>query len=462
MNDLTFNPTPSTILHIDLNSCFATIEQQANPHLRGKPVAVAAYTTPSGCILAPSVEAKRYGIRTGTRVREGRKLCPGLIVLPPDPWKYRNVHLALRKILGDYTNDFNPKSIDEFVLNLKDYLTLSRRTDDGNETINGKQNDNQIVSKTMLYVGKQIKMRIRREIGDWLTVSIGIAPNRFLAKTASSLNKPDGLDEINKANHLEIFKNLKLVDLCGIKIRNAARLNSMGIYTVLDFYKAPVWKLKAAFSSTLGYYWYLRLHGFQIDDVEFGRRSYGNSYALPAGRQVFQTSKELAPILTKLVTKMGARLRRAGYKAKGVHLAVSYRDGRYWHKGITYPRVFFDSRDIYKEAFKMLSRSPYQKPVRTMAVSCFGLLKSEASQLELFDDVENRQNLVKAVDKVNEHWGDFVVTPARMLRAKDDVQDRIAFGQPADATRQQSDSLGGLQAGNVKELEEFTIKSQGF
>jgi len=82
---LNFNPRPSTIMHIDLNSCFAMIEQQANPHLRGKPIAIAAYATPSGCILAPSVEAKRYGIQTGTRVREGKKLCPHLIVLPPRP-----------------------------------------------------------------------------------------------------------------------------------------------------------------------------------------------------------------------------------------------------------------------------------------------------------------------------------------------------------------------------------------
>jgi len=103
MEYLNFNPAPSTILHIDLNSCFATIEQQANPHLRGKPVAVAAYTTPSGCILAPSVEAKRYGIQTGMRVKDGKALYPKLIVIPADPWKYRNVHLALRKILGGKT-----------------------------------------------------------------------------------------------------------------------------------------------------------------------------------------------------------------------------------------------------------------------------------------------------------------------------------------------------------------------
>ena len=433
INSLGFNPAPSAILHIDLNSCFATIEQQANPHLRGKPIAVAAYATPAGCILAPSVEAKRFGIQTGTRVREGRKLCPNLIVLPPDPWKYRNVHLALRKIMSDYTSNFNPKSIDEFVLNLAGYPS-------GPDGPMGRRPAKPSITENMWRTAKEIKRRIKEEIGEWLTVSVGIAPNRFLAKTASSLNKPDGLDQINKDSYLDIYSRLELTDLCGIKYRNTARLNSVGIHTVVDFYNAPIWKLKAAFESVNGYYWHTRLHGFEIDDVEFGRRSYGNSYALP---RPFVTPEELAPILSKLVTKMGARLRRAGYRARGIHLAVSYRDGRFWHKGITYPKVFFDSRDIYEEAFKILSRSPYRKPVRTMAVSCFNLLKSEVSQLDLFDDVENRQNLVKAVDRVNERWGDFVVTPARMLPAKDDVQDRVAFG-------------------NVKELEEFTIKSQGF
>src|SRR4030066_819191 len=149
-NTLGFNPKIPTILHIDLNSCFATIEQQANPHLRGKPVAVAAYTTPSGCIIAPSVEAKRYGIKVGMRVKDGKLLYPGLIVVPPDPWKYRNVHLSLRRILSDYTDKFVPKSIDEFVLNLEGYPCLQ--------------------VSSMHEVGAEIKRRIKEEIGDWLSV----------------------------------------------------------------------------------------------------------------------------------------------------------------------------------------------------------------------------------------------------------------------------------------------------
>jgi DNA polymerase-4 len=415
MDELTFNPKPSTIMHIDLNSCFATIEQQANPYLRGKPIAVAAYTTPSGCILAPSVEAKRYGIKTGMRVKDGKLFYPKLIVLPADPWKYRNVHLDLRKIISCYTEDFFPKSIDEFVLNLEGYPCLR--------------------AKNIQQVAKEIKTRIRKEIGEWITVSVGIAPNRFLAKTAAGLNKPDGLDEINKNNFLDIYSKLELGDLCGIKIQNTLRLNGVGVCSVLDFYNAKVWQLKAAFESIVGYYWHVRLHGWEVDDVEFGRKSYGNSYALP---KPLITPTELSPILSKLVTKMGARLRRAGYKARGVHVSISYRDKRHWHKGVSFEKALFDSRDIYKKAYRILCHSPLKKPVRELAVSCFGLTKFKVSQLDLFEDVSKKEKLVDAVDKVNEHWGDFVITPAKMLGAKDSVPDRIAFG-------------------GVKELEEFTL-----
>ena len=409
---LGFNPKPSTIMHIDLNSCFATIEQQANPHLRGKPIAVAAYTTPSGCIIAPSIEAKRYGIKVGMRVKDGKLIYPDLIVLAPDPWKYRNVHLALRSILSDYTDKFVPKSIDEFVLDFEGYPSFN---------------------KGMLEVAREIKERIKEEIGEWLTVSIGVAPNRFLAKTAASLHKPDGLDEINKGSFKEIYSGLVLTDLCGIKIKNAARLNSMGIYSVLDFYKAPYIRLKAAFESILGYYWYLRLRGWEIDDVAFGRRSYGNSFALP---KPLLSVEELSPILSKLVCKMGSRFRHAGYKAQGVHLSLAYRDGSYWHKGLTTSKALFDSRDIYKVALKLLVRSPHRKAVRELAVSVFNLTADSSLQLEFFDDLEKKNRMVGAIDGLNERWGNFVIAPARMINTKDVVMDRIAFG-------------------GIKELEEF-------
>ena len=422
-NTLGFNPKIPTILHIDLNSCFATIEQQANPHLRGKPVAVAAYTTPNGCILAASIEAKRHGVRTGMRVKDGKAICSDLIILPSDPWKYRNVHLRLRKLLSDYTVDLTPKSIDEFVLNLENYPCL--------RPLKAVVQYKSPVHRAAL----EIKERIKKEVGEWLTVSIGISTNRFLAKLASSIHKPDGLDEINKENFLGYYLNLKLTDLPYIKIRNALRLNGMGIFTVCDFYRSPLWMLRAAFESINGYYWYLRLRGWEIDATAFARRSYGNSYALP---KAFTELSDLSPILSKLTEKMGFRLRRAGYNARGVHVAVGYRDGSFWHRGVSFPQNLSDSREIYKKAYGILILSPYKKPVRELAVSCFDLTAKRDLQLELFEDVLKKENLVCAIDKVNEHWGNFVITPARMLSATDAVPDRVAFG-------------------SVKELEEFTI-----
>lgn len=429
MNELSFNTKIPTILYIDLNSCFATIEQQANPYLRGKPIAVCAYTTPGGCILASSIEAKRLGVKTGMRVKDGKELCSDLVILPTDPWKYRNVHSSLRKLLSEYTPDVTPKSIDEFVL---DFVSLPCKV------------------APLKVVAQEIKRRIREEIGEWLTVSIGIAPNRFLAKLASNLNKPDGLDEINDKNFMRVYSNLKLTDLPYIKIRNAIRLNGVGIYTLPDFYNAPLWKLKAAFQSINGYYWYLRLRGWEIDNIDFGRRSYGNSYALPAriarqsvagGPKPFCTLNELSPILSKLVSKMSARLRHGGYKAKGVHLAVSYRSGAFWHKAVTFEKHLFDTRDIYKKCFFIFSKFHKSEPVREISVSCFDLLKSEYTQTELFEDVLQKEKLINSIDKINSRWGEYVVTPARMLGSSGFVHDRIAFGQP----------------GGIKELEEFTI-----
>jgi DNA polymerase-4 len=412
--EFSFNPKPSTIMHIDLNSCFASIEQQANPLLRGKPIAVAAYTSPGGCIIAPSVEAKEYGIKTGMRVKEGRLLYPKLVVLTPDPWKYRTVHLRFRNLLKTYTNDVTPKSIDEFTLNLEGCPAFR---------------------KGMTVVAEEIKKRVKEEVGEWLRVSIGIAPNRFLAKTAAGLRKPDGLDEINQANFLEVYRKLKLADLCGIKSNNISRLNSFGIHTVLDFYQAGVRTNVGAFRSIVGYYWYLRLRGWEVDDVEFSRKSFGNSVALGKG---LTTSEELSPILQKLIEKTSFRMRKAGYMARGVHVSILYSDYSFWHQGMTLSQPLFDSRDIYKQMYKIFLRSPYSKSVRELAVSCFNLVAVGSVQLELFEDADKKLSLVRALDKINERWGDFTITPALMLEAGETVKDRVAFG-------------------GVRELEEFTL-----
>src|SRR5947209_9470041 len=151
---LAFNHNVPTIMHIDLNSCFATVEQQANPLLRGKPIAVAAYTTPNGCVISPSIEAKRYGVKVGMTVREARLLYPPIVILPPDPPKYRAVHLRFSRLFREYSPDVVPKSIDEAVID----FTYSQA----------------LFHKDLASIAREIKKRIRKEIGDWISCSIGI------------------------------------------------------------------------------------------------------------------------------------------------------------------------------------------------------------------------------------------------------------------------------------------------
>ncbi|OGG09238.1 hypothetical protein A2154_03435 [Candidatus Gottesmanbacteria bacterium RBG_16_43_7] len=467
-------------MHIDLNSCFATVEQQANPHLRGKPVAVAAYDSPGGCILAASYEAKKFGVNTGLRVREGRALCPGLIVLSPEPNKYRFINRKLTALLSQYTAEMEVRSIDEMVLNFAHSVTLETKIKQiseifksnkkncyiakllncclgvqfglnkfspalvtvNNSTIQQFNNSQLKVILSMFDIGLEIKNRIKSDIGDYLTVSIGISTNRFLAKTASGLRKPDGLDAIVNDNIEGILANMKVEDLCGIKGGYGARLRFHGIGSALSFYRASIRQLRGAFSSINGYYWWLRLHGWEADDRDFGRKSFGHSHAL---YEPYATGdRQLHQILCQLVEKMGRRLRRRGYSAGGIHLACLF-DTRarppelqsiwqtfgsgpsFWHKSEKLPFPVYAGSDLYREALRVLAKSP-DLPVRILSVACFYLIKRRNEQLHLYEDHGRQKELVAATDRINDRWGELTVFPAQLLTAKRRVIDRIAFG----------------------------------
>lgn len=403
--DLPINHNVPLIMHIDLNSAFASIEQQAYHHLRNKPIAVAAYDSPNACVIAPSVEAKTFGVKVGNTVREAKQLCPGIIIRTPDPSKYRAVHMAFRELFRQYSPDVSPKSIDEAVINFQGTPILR--------------------SKDLIDVGYEIKKRMKDEIGDFLRCSIGIGPNRFLAKTAASLHKPDGLDVIDYTNLAQVYKNLKLIDLCGINTRFEARLNSKGIFTPTDFFNASLESLqKGVFKSILGYYWYLRLRGWEIDAIDFKRKSFGNSYAL--GRKTAD-KKQLATLLIKLSEKTGRRLRRGGFIANGIHVSFVYDDWTYWHKGKTLENSMYTTSEIYLQALKILNAQPEAKIVREIAVSVFNLSSSRVQQTDIFE-TDKKRLVAEAMDKINDKYGEFVITPALMMGMKDVILDRVAFG----------------------------------
>lgn len=421
-----FNPAIPTRMCVDINSCFATIEQQANPLLRGKPVAVAAYTTSNGCILAASREAKSRGVKTGMPVWQGRELAPSLVVLSPDPDKYRYVNHQLTAILRQYTPDVAVKSIDEMFLSFENTPALRHHSNAPNDVPAYEATE-----MAMYRIASSIKSDVRRDIGEWMTVSVGVSSNRYLAKLASGLKKPDGFVIIDKYNVEETLRKLKLEELVGIKHGYGNRLRCSGIGRPIDMYHTPIDRLQYAFSSVIGYHWWLRLHGWEADDREFGTKSFGHSYAL--GVPYVPTDIDFIQIVSQLVCKMGRRLRRDNFTARGVGVSCSYRDGSWWQKGQLQPSQMRSDKDFFHSVRTILKEAP-EKPVRIVAVRCFDLADDGACQMHLFENDQKKRSLTDAVDTIHDRWGEFTVKPARMLGMKRPVLDRIAFGNTKTIT----------------------------
>jgi DNA polymerase-4 len=256
------------------------------------------------------------------------------------------VYLQFRKIFTDYSPSVTPKSIDEAVIDFTDTYALYNRS--------------------LMDIGREIKRRFRTEIGEWMRCSIGIGTNRFLAKLAASLKKPDGLTVIDHTTVLSVYQAVSLLDLNGINTRYQARLNANGIFTPMEFFQASLDTLKKqVFQSILGYYWFLRLRGYEIDQVDFARKSFGNTYAL---QKQTNEPKELVKLLMKLCEKTGRRLRRAAYAASGVHVACVYTDFSSWHTGRKVEIPVYTTREIYLKALWLLNMSGYPKLVRNLAV----------------------------------------------------------------------------------------------
>ncbi len=404
--DLNYNQP--LIMHVDLNSCFAMIEQQANPLLRNKPIAVAAYNTPRGIILAASYEAKALGIKVGVNVRDAKIICPEIIILTPDPDKYFDAHYRFKKILLNYTNEITPKSIDEFVIDFSGSIAIQQ-------------------GLSLETIGKQIKQDIRRELGEYVTVNIGIAANRFLAKLAAGLKKPDGMDKITAANLRKTYSKLELIDLPGINIHYKSRLNLAGIYTPIEFLDAPLWKLKnEVFKSILGFYWYLRLRGHEIDSINFSRKSFGQQYAL--GQKTTNTT-ELSRLLMKLSEKAGRRLRKEGYQALGIHFWMSFDDHTYYAKRHQLRQPIYSTQDIFRQAQKLLLAYPINAKVTNLGVSVYRLQSIKHQQLSLFDNpLLNSNSLAIASDKINNQYGEFTLIPALMANMQEVIIKRVALG----------------------------------
>lgn len=416
-----YNTARPLVMHIDLNSCFATVEQQARPMLRDRPVAIANRRTEHTSIVTASYEAKAAGVRLGMKVRDAKVFCPDLVVLESDPPKYRYVYHKLMDIMRDYSPSFTMKSIDEGVID----FALSPAA---------------IRNRDLVEVGHEIKRRLREEVGRAMRCNIGIAPNRFLAKTAAGLHKPDGLDVITHQNLREVLSGLSLQDLTGIASRNEHRLNQVGIFTPLQFLDAdPLVLQKVVFKSVCGLQWHQRLRGWEVDDVEYDLKTCGRQYVLESRdlseRQVLQR-------LHHLVEAVGVKLRSQNKCARGVGVYARIygghtlattngrwgRKGNYWYQKYLAPLPFYSNAAIWAIASKLFVSAPMGS-IREIGIHVYHLHNGSGDQLSLFgDQLAREQQVTWAIDEINARYGERTIHSADTLGTGVFVKTKIPFG----------------------------------
>ena len=393
------------ILHLDMNSYFASVEQQANPFFRNKPVGVCAYLSENGCIVASSIEAKKVGIKTGCKVYDAKKLYPKVILVENDPNKYRTVTKKLFNIMESYSSDFEAYSIDEAFLDLTGYVKSF------NEAYE---------------IACQIRQKIKSEIGKWLKCSIGLSFTKFLAKFASDSASVDQTLIIKSANELDdIFSRHKLTDIWGINVRIEKRLNNIGIRTILDLKNYPVQNLIQALGK-YGYWLHCHLSGIEIDHLkskdELLSKSIGHSYCIPK-----QTTdkKYLSSILLKLAHKTGQRLRERQQVAYGMYIHWSYVSGSGFSKRFKLKKSVYSTDALFNRAYQILKQTNLINKVRMIAVGVFNL-SSPSNQLDLFKNQED-DGLTEALDGINNRYGSQVIYRGRMWETDNLARDRIGF-----------------------------------
>jgi DNA polymerase-4 len=404
---LALNTEPPQILHIDLNSCFATVEQQARPLLRGRPLAITNRLTKNACVVAASYEAKALGVKVGMGFAEAKLLVPDLIMVETDPPKYHYVYKKLVAIMRSYSPNIGMKSIDEGIIDFH----------------GTRQNINQ---RPLVAIGQEIKQRLRDEVGSWMKCNIGIAPNRFLAKTAASLHKPDGLDIITYKNLRETLSALELTDLTGIASRNQARLNAAGIYSPSQFLDAPSDVLvRKVFHSVCGEDWYKRLRGWEVDDIEYSTKTVGRQFVMDEWRPSDET---LYSRLSHLCETTAMKLRYRNLAARGIHLYLLYANGDVWYGRRMFKVPVYTGADVYRRALLLFNERPRGDYVRMMAVSCYKLEPANTNQVSLLEEVNKEVWLTEAMDTINHQYGEFTVTYASTLAAKGLIKQKIPFG----------------------------------
>jgi DNA polymerase-4 len=384
------------ILHIDMNAFFASVEQQANPALRGKPIAVIG-SAKRTVITTCSYEARAYGVKTGMNVWQARQKCPDIILVIGDNRKYTWTSSQIIKIFLDFTPLVELFSIDEAFLDVTGSLGIFGSAE---------------------RIACLIKARIRHAFG--ITCSIGIAPNKLLAKLASDMQKPDGLIVIKPEKVAEVLERIPAKDLCGVGGKTARQLALYGIVTCGDLGRFPVSTLKRRF-GIIGEQ--LSRMGRGIDNspvipVEESDpvKSVGHSMTL---ERDIEERREILKHLLQLSEMVGRRARRYNVWGKTVTLSIRYADFDTWAgKQETLTHYINDSEEIYRAAVAILDSIVLMQPVRLLGVRISNL-RYESNQLPLFPEERKKALMVGTMDEVNDRYGDFTMTFGSLLDEKE-------------------------------------------
>lgn len=400
------------ILHLDMNSYFASVEQQANPHLRGVPVGVCEHL--GGIIISSSVEAKRLGIKLGTTVWQARKIYPKIVLLPVDPGKLRHVTSGFLRILMDYTAEVEKASIDEAFADIT-------------ESAGGKY-------ENALLLALEIKHRLRQEVGVWITASIGIGPNRLVAKIAADLGKGD-IDRVCAVRPEEIaglYKRLELTDIPGIAHRLQRALNKLGIFTLRELACYPLANLLNQFGI-----WGKVLHdmaNFRDNTTpanfpsrgEESIKSIGHSYTVP---KPIKEIGEIRGLMLKLAEKIGRRMRKQGALGNIIHYFHSDKQYSGFSKQHQIGEAINDGREIYRAAWEIFSSSAETNLIKIMGISVAGLVFAEPPE-PLFENYKKPLWMVEAMDKINDKYGEFTIQRGRLCRTRKEWgKDTVGFGR---------------------------------
>lgn len=377
-------------MHVDMNNFYASVECLLNPSLKNYAVAVAGNPKKrTGIILAKNYLAKIYGVKTGEAIWEAKQKCPTLICVAPNFEKYEEYSKKAHDIYYKYTDLIEPFGIDECWLDVTGSLKL--------------------FNCSPIELAKKIQNEIYSTLG--LSVSIGISFGKTLAKLGSDMKKPMGLTEINKNNHVDIIKKLKIEDMIMIGRHTAEKLHNMNINTLYDLYLQNPEFLRQKF-GIVGLHMHNAVSGIDDDKLitpkDEDTKSVGNGAT--AVRDM-TTHEEIKDFLHDLSIKVSARLRAHGFAARTIHVSIKFADFTYLSSQETKDYHFSNEQDLFKYSYGIFCSLVGNNfpPIRALRICTTNLTtKKDSLQVNLFSNTKN-EKLCSAIDNLKEKFGNNII-----------------------------------------------------